>query len=97
VDQFGNFNACSIAWKRGSLRSGSRRGSAFNQRSSGTRSRVVIERIQYDGPAGGGNACIYDGPASGVNACISVTRQYGKPAVPYEYLRIAGRKRNGAL
>ena len=56
-----------------------------------------IERIQYDGPASGGNACIYDGPASGGNACISVTRQYGKPTVPYEYVRIAGRKRNGAL
>jgi len=58
---------------------------------------VVIERIQYDGPASGGNPRIYDGPARGGNAGIGVTRQYGKPAVPYEYVRIAGRKRNGAL
>ena len=38
-DQSGNFNARSIARKRGSLRSGSRSGSVFNQRSSGTRNR----------------------------------------------------------
>jgi hypothetical protein len=58
---------------------------------------VVIERIQYDGPASGGDASIYNGPASGDIPCIDLTRQYGKPAVPYQYVRIAGRKRNGAL
>ena len=39
---FGNFSARSIAWKRGSLRSGSRRGSAFRLCKSTSRSRNAV-------------------------------------------------------
>src|SRR5215475_10710750 len=39
---YGNFNARSIAWKRGSLRSGSRNGSVLKYSSPGSRSRMAV-------------------------------------------------------
>jgi hypothetical protein len=39
---YGNFNSRSIAWKRGSLRSGSRSGSVFVYTNPGSRSRMAF-------------------------------------------------------